>query len=223
MHAKRLDIIARYFILHYFLAHIAILGTGTFAWCCGSSLRFWTTWNYPADVGNLRRKWKCQGTIFPSRCSFLKFSHFQKFQTFTYLIFQLLFFVGDNQDPNTQEKLEVESEQNHDIIQENYIESYWNLTRKTVGQLKWKKEFCDSAKYIGMGLSKIMQGNWISRCTAWNLCVNWKLILMNYNLQGPDQAHLDDDVFVDVPNVLEQMRADTRYSNFSHGSCDFDF
>ena len=24
------------------------------------------------------------------------------------------------------------------------------------------------------------------------------------------EAHLDDDVFVDVPNVLEQMRADTR-------------
>ena len=46
---------------------------------------------------------------------------------------------------------------------------------------------------------------------------------MNYNLQGPDQAHLDDDVFVDVPNVLEQMRADTRYSSFSQGSCNFDY
>ena len=32
-----------------------------------------------------------------------------------------------------------ESEVNHDIIQENYIESYWNLTRKTVGQMKWKQ------------------------------------------------------------------------------------
>ena len=87
------------------------------------------------------------------------------------LILKLLFFVGDNQDPNTQEKLEVEAAENHDIIQENYIESYWNLTRKTIGQIKWKQEFCDSAKYI---------------------------------------AHLDDDVFIDVPNVLEQLRADTR-------------
>ena len=85
----------------------------------------------------------------------------------------MLFFVGDNQDPNTQEKLEVESEENHDIIQENYIESYWNLTRKTIGQIKWKKDFCNEAKYI---------------------------------------AHLDDDVFVDVPNVLAQLRADTRPS-----------
>lgn len=86
---------------------------------------------------------------------------------------KLLFFVGDNQDPNTQEKLEVEAEENHDIIQENYIESYWNLTRKTIGQIKWKKDFCNEAKYI---------------------------------------AHLDDDVFVDVPNVLAQLRADTRPS-----------
>ena len=54
-------------------------------------------------------------------------------------IIQLLFFVGDNQDENTQESLMEESEVNHDIIQENYIESYWNLTRKTVGQMKWKK------------------------------------------------------------------------------------
>ena len=47
--------------------------------------------------------------------------------------------MGDNQDENTQESLMEESEVNHDIIQEDYIESYWNLTRKTVGQMKWKK------------------------------------------------------------------------------------
>ena len=34
-------------------------------------------------------------------------------------------------------------------------------------------------------------------------------------LKNPSEAHLDDDVFVDVPNVLEQMRADTRYRIFS--------
>jgi len=86
---------------------------------------------------------------------------------------KLLFFVGDNQDENTQESLMEESEVNHDIIQENYIESYWNLTRKTVGQMKWKKEFCNSTPYI---------------------------------------AHLDDDVFIDVPAVLEQLRKDKRES-----------
>ena len=97
--------------------------------------------------------------------------HFRFERTLWTIFLKLLFFVGDNQDPNTQEKLEVEAAENHDIIQENYIESYWNLTRKTIGQIKWKQEFCDSAKYI---------------------------------------AHLDDDVFIDVPNVLEQLRADTR-------------
>lgn len=84
---------------------------------------------------------------------------------------KLLFFVGDNQNPETQEALEKESDENHDIIQENYIESYWNLTRKTVGQMKWKQEYCNEAKYI---------------------------------------AHLDDDVFVNVPAVLEQLRQDDR-------------
>ena len=67
--------------------------------------------------------------------------------------------------------MEKESAENHDIIQENYIESYWNLTRKTVGQMKWKQEYCNEAKYI---------------------------------------AHLDDDVFVNVPAVLEQLRQDDR-------------
>ena len=59
-----------------------------------------------------------------------------------------------------------ESLENRDIIQENYVESYWNLTRKTVGQIKWKKEFCPESEIL---------------------------------------AHLDDDVFIDVPKVLNAL------------------
>lgn len=80
--------------------------------------------------------------------------------------FQLLFFVGDNGDTNVNEHLAKESLENRDIIQENYVESYWNLTRKTVGQIKWKKEFCPEADIL---------------------------------------AHLDDDVFIDVPKVLDAL------------------
>lgn len=79
---------------------------------------------------------------------------------------KLLFFVGDNGDPNVNEHLAKESLDNRDIIQENYVESYWNLTRKTVGQIKWKKEFCPNAEIL---------------------------------------AHLDDDVFIDVPKVLNAL------------------
>lgn len=79
---------------------------------------------------------------------------------------KLLFFVGVNGDPETQKNLLAESLDNHDIIQENYIESYWNLTRKTIGQIKWKKEFCPESEIL---------------------------------------AHLDDDVFIDVPKILDYL------------------
>jgi len=63
----------------------------------------------------------------------------------------------------------LEAKENQDIIQENYVESYWNLTRKTVGQLKWTKEYCPGAKIL---------------------------------------AHLDDDVFIDVPKVIKALTVD---------------
>ena len=62
-----------------------------------------------------------------------------------------------------------EAKENQDIIQENYVESYWNLTRKTIGQLKWTKEYCPGAKIL---------------------------------------AHLDDDVFIDVPKVIKALTVD---------------
>lgn len=78
----------------------------------------------------------------------------------------MLFFVGDNGDPEINKALKKESLENHDIIQEDYVESYWNLTRKTVGQIKWKKDFCPDTEIL---------------------------------------AHLDDDVFIDVPKVIDAL------------------
>jgi len=87
---------------------------------------------------------------------------------------KLLFFVGDNGDANVNEHLIKEAKENQDIIQENYVESYWNLTRKTVGQLKWTKEYCPGAKIL---------------------------------------AHLDDDVFIDVPKVIKALTVDQSFTS----------
>lgn len=61
----------------------------------------------------------------------------------------VLFFVG-----NTNNNLEIQASvlQEHskyaDIIQENYLDSFFNLTRKVVGQLKWTSQFCSNARFF---------------------------------------------------------------------------
>ena len=43
-------------------------------------------------------------------------------------------------------EIETESAKHHDIIQEDFIENYRNLTYKNVMGLKWNMRFCTKAK-----------------------------------------------------------------------------
>ena len=60
----------------------------------------------------------------------------------------LLFSLGISQIDSCN-KLIIEEHCNYsDIVQENYIDSFYNLTRKVLGQIKWINQFCSSAKYF---------------------------------------------------------------------------
>ncbi|CAG5114736.1 unnamed protein product [Candidula unifasciata] len=65
----------------------------------------------------------------------------------------LLFFIGSDKTETDklsarQSRLQKEALSFGDIVQENYIDSYRNLSLKTVSVLRWVNLFCPNAKYI---------------------------------------------------------------------------
>ncbi|KAH3867773.1 hypothetical protein DPMN_030909 [Dreissena polymorpha] len=59
-----------------------------------------------------------------------------------------LFVVAQTPDGKIQTQLEYESEQHRDIIQGNFLDSYRNLTIKSVMDLDWVHRFCNKTKFI---------------------------------------------------------------------------
>ncbi|XP_069188016.1 beta-1,3-galactosyltransferase 5 [Procambarus clarkii] len=59
-----------------------------------------------------------------------------------------LFVVGEVQDPKQQAMLIEESEQHHDMIQANFIDSYVNLSYKTTALLTWATRHCPNTPFI---------------------------------------------------------------------------
>ncbi|XP_067310221.1 beta-1,3-galactosyltransferase 2-like [Pseudorasbora parva] len=58
-----------------------------------------------------------------------------------------LFFLGVNDDTE-RKKIEEESQQHHDIIQQDYMDTYNNLTLKTLMGMYWITKYCPEAKYV---------------------------------------------------------------------------
>ncbi|XP_052466992.1 beta-1,3-galactosyltransferase 2-like [Carassius gibelio] len=64
-----------------------------------------------------------------------------------------LFFIGVNQDTQRngsklQHTIEEESDRYHDIIQQDYRDTYNNLTLKTLMGMYWITKYCPEAKYV---------------------------------------------------------------------------
>ena len=55
-----------------------------------------------------------------------------------------MFLVGTTREAETslQKELDQESDLHQDIVQENFIDSYANLTLKTIGGVKWSQTYC---------------------------------------------------------------------------------
>ncbi|XP_048776867.1 beta-1,3-galactosyltransferase 1-like [Ostrea edulis] len=58
------------------------------------------------------------------------------------------FLLGMTSNPSLQGRLETESALYKDIVQENFLDSYHNLTIKTVMALKWVITHCNHAKFM---------------------------------------------------------------------------
>lgn len=56
--------------------------------------------------------------------------------------------MGETPDLKVQRRLEAEAKRFHDIVQENFHDSYRNLTYKAIAGLKWVTNNCRGAKYV---------------------------------------------------------------------------
>ena len=59
-----------------------------------------------------------------------------------------LFVLGNSSNDDINAEIKEESNNNHDIIQIDFKDSYANLTYKTITGLKWANDYCANAKYV---------------------------------------------------------------------------
>ena len=59
-----------------------------------------------------------------------------------------VFLFGKTNDTELQKKLVAEASVYNDIVQEDFIDAYRNLTYKTIMGLKWATKFCMQARYV---------------------------------------------------------------------------
>ncbi|XP_026483866.1 uncharacterized protein LOC113391929 [Vanessa tameamea] len=96
--------------------------------------------------------------------------------------FKLVFLLGlpsQDNDTEIQEKIDEEVDKYGDVIQEGFIDSYNNLTLKSIMMLKWVTNNCNqSARYI---------------------------------------LKTDDDMYVNVPNLIENLRNRSKVHDSTKG------
>ncbi|CAF2715251.1 unnamed protein product [Rotaria sp. Silwood2] len=61
---------------------------------------------------------------------------------------RLVFMIGKTLDNNVMKAIEYENALYHDIVQEDFTDSYKNLTYKGVMALKWISVYCSKTKYV---------------------------------------------------------------------------
>ncbi|XP_069979337.1 beta-1,3-galactosyltransferase 2 [Penaeus vannamei] len=59
-----------------------------------------------------------------------------------------LFLVGESSDAEQQRRLQEESDEYHDVIQVGFVDSYLNLTLKTLSALHWKHTRCRHVPWL---------------------------------------------------------------------------
>ena len=64
------------------------------------------------------------------------------------MLLQVVFLVGQQVNSTHQEQLQSEADQYGDIVQEAFIDTYANLTVKSLMLLKWFTQHCDSTQYV---------------------------------------------------------------------------
>ena len=59
-----------------------------------------------------------------------------------------VFIIGNTNNKTINEKLSQEYDQYEDIVQEDFLDTYKNLTIKTMSAIKWASKYCFNTKYV---------------------------------------------------------------------------
>ncbi|XP_075680500.1 lactosylceramide 1,3-N-acetyl-beta-D-glucosaminyltransferase-like [Dermatophagoides pteronyssinus] len=62
--------------------------------------------------------------------------------------YRVMFMVGLTESNETQERLKFESLIHEDIVQINIVDSFYNLTYKSIHMLYWHQNYCPNAQYL---------------------------------------------------------------------------
>ncbi|VDD97627.1 unnamed protein product [Enterobius vermicularis] len=73
---------------------------------------------------------------------------------------RLLFTLGASEDKSFDELVKKESLRYHDIIRQNFHDTYYNLTWKAIMAVRFVKEHCDNVKYILVTNDDIIMNLW---------------------------------------------------------------
>ena len=62
--------------------------------------------------------------------------------------YEFVFMVGKSSNQTINEMVKNEFDIYEDIVQENFIDSYWNLTLKSIMSYKWVSKYCRNSVYV---------------------------------------------------------------------------
>ncbi|XP_030854501.1 beta-1,3-galactosyltransferase 1-like [Strongylocentrotus purpuratus] len=110
----------------------------------------------------------------------------QAWKILNHTLVRTVFMLGTTNDPVLQSKINAEASIYGDIVQEDFIDSYLNLTRKTVMGFKWVTEHCRHGKFA----MKIDDDTMLNKAR-----------ILEFILQAPSRGVVIGNVNLDMPVV----------------------
>ncbi len=124
-----------------------------------------------------------------------------------------MFLLGESTDPIIRKQIQQEDSRFHDLIQEDFIDNYQNLTYKNMMGLKWVSMYCPQTSFV-FSVDADMMINIVT------------LVKRLSKMPKTDfaEGHLRIDVIVERNNrskwyIPKRVYANPRYPPFLNGAC----
>lgn len=110
---------------------------------------------------------------------------------------RIVFLIGQTENNETQDRIMEEARMHNDVIQESFLDTYNNLTLKSVMMLKWIHNNCVGKGEISFGIVHVM---FMHLRHLIHICIWFTVKFI---------MKCDDDTFVNVPNLVHFLLGGT--------------